>query len=76
VPCNFPVHPCCHGCGKGRTYVTCTTDAPQALCAVMDAGAKRFCFKKLSKGTFAVELDGAAYSDNTVVVVECKQQFR
>ena len=45
------------------------------------AGAQLFCFKKLSQKLrngldIAVELDGAAVSDSSCIIVERKQQFR
>jgi len=44
-----------------------------------EPGAKLFCFKQVSWGTrgvqVAVELDGAAYSDSSFIVVERKQEL-
>jgi hypothetical protein len=37
------------------------------------SGARVFCIKEVAK---AVELDGAAYSDVSAIVVECKQTLR
>lgn len=67
------------GCGH-LLLVSLIAEWTPGHLAFINAGAKLFCFKKLSykKGgiSLEVELDGVAYCDTSVLVVERKQQFR